>query len=270
MLTRFSYILGLIFVASIAMTSCKTTPSDPGNTITHIDIGDSIPNKFSVYSYNKWQLDAAGVVNSTTFQNYGSTQVDSIGLTFQGKSNVYLLRDQNPDAGSFGDSAYFAYESNSDVSLYLQNPGFLKNAAHGNQPDEILAAIANIVFHTWIRLPIASKDTALIEYNASQSIDVGGTTRSAAILARVDYIGDSTITVGVVPLLSKHCRISISAKIFLGSDVTLTHVRDIWFVPKIGNIAMETAKTFMPENTILSIPLDTTSTLKLLKSYNLK
>lgn len=274
MTLRFSHFFALLFAAAIFISGCKTATTDPGGGNTINDIGDSIPRQFSNYSYAKSQLDKSdNIILGTTIAIGIPAFVDSMGMSILGKNNVYSVRDE-------GDTSYYAYEANNDVSIYLKNPGFLTNHSDRDLPDETLVTIADLVFHNWITLPIASKKTGSIAYEKTDNIDVSGTHRDINLKAIVDYIGDSTITTKITEggnaprnttVASKHCRITITGTLKLGSDnITITHVRNIWFVPKLGYIAMQMTRTYVPEYSILSIPLDTTAVLKVMTNYEMK
>jgi hypothetical protein len=185
-----------------------------------------------------------------------------------GKSNVYLIVDN-------GDTSYYAYETNSDVSIYFENPGyyFIDYPPAGVAPqDETLQVIENIAFRNWITLPIASKKTGITIVSGQYPITISGAPGQANIVAKVDFINDSSIAIQNGEILAaKHCRISLTANITFGTVLkTLTHVRDLWFVPKIGYIARQTTRTYMPAYSILLIALDTTATLKVLSSYQFR
>ena len=261
-----SHIFALLIVAGAIIGGCKGSATDPnGNNNTHIDIGDSIPRLHSNYSYVKSQLDMSNnIIPGNTFSGHIAF-VNSTGLQIYGKNNVYFVLDD-------ADTCYYAYESNSDVSIYLQNPGYLQNHSYGENTDETLQTIANLVFHHWITLPIATKDTGRIVYNATDTIIVSGDPISTTILAKADFVGDSSITLaGGEILAAKHCKITITA-VFDPSrySVTVSHIRNIWFVPKIGYIAKLITKTNMPAIPVLALPnSDTTAIEKMLTSYKL-
>lgn len=275
MASRFSHLFALLLAAAISISGCKTATTNPGDGDTTVNnIGDSIPRQFSNYSYSRSQLDRSDhIILGTTIPVGLPAFVDSMGLSIFGKTNVYSVRDE-------GDTSYFVYESNNDVSIYLKNPGFLTNHSDRDLPDETLVTIADIIFHRWITLPIASKKTGLIAYEKRDTIDISGTHPGIDLKAVVDYIGDSTITTtvtenGSIPkaasVAAKHCRITITGKLRLGSnDVTISHVRNIWFVPKLGYIALQMIRTDIPEYPILSVPLDTTAILKVMTNYEMK
>jgi hypothetical protein len=268
MLLRFSHIFPVFAVAMIVLAGCKGSSTGPGNTTTNMNIGDTIPRKLSNYSYFISQLDQSDSIILGSQLTDNGVLVDSTGLTIFGKSNAYFIFDN-------GDTTYYAYEANSDVSMYLENPGyyFIYRPPAGIAPqDETLQVIENIVFHNWITLPIASKKTGVTIVNGQYPITVSGAPGNANILATVDFINDSSITIqngGI--LAAEHCRISITANITFGTyPLTLTHVRNLWFVPKIGYIARQTTRTNMPAYSVLIIARDTTATLKTLTSYQLK
>lgn len=263
MASRFSRILSLLFAAIIVIAGCKGSSTDPNNS-NHTNFGDSIPRKGSTYSYLKSYLDLNNNIIPGTILPGFSALNDSIGIKVFGKENAYLILDE-------GDSGYYSYETNGDVSTYLLNPGYIWNFSY-HFTDETLETIVNLVFHNWITLPIASKHTGLVFYNNKQTINIPGDNGVPAdIRATVDYIADSSIVHNGDTLVSKQCRISITAKLTLGTDVlTLTHVRDLWFVPKIGYIVKVIARTNMPAYPVLVLPLDTTATLKTMTSYQLK
>src|SRR5438874_136176 len=113
MLSRHSHILTFIIVLSIA--GCKGAATDPNNnhnTIT--DIGIVTPHQHWSYTYSKWETDTSGNIKTGTLSG-GFALVDTVGLQILGKDKVYLVSDD-------GDTAYYSYESNSDVSVYFHNP----------------------------------------------------------------------------------------------------------------------------------------------------
>jgi hypothetical protein len=268
MASRISHIFAMLAIASCLICGCKGATDSNGNN-THINIGDSIPQQFSSYLYQTAQLDMSNnVIPGTLSPANHSAIVVSTGLTQFGKNNAYLVLYD-------GDTSYYAYEPSSDVSIYLQNPGYFQSFP-GYNIDETLQTILDLVFHNWITLPIATKQT-LYPYDATRNIDVSGTSYPSNIHTVVEYIGDSSIVTSVGSsmkpdtLTAKHCRISITANITFGTVVkTLTHVRDLWFVPRIGYIARLTTRTFVPDYTIQLVNLDTTATMTILKNYILK
>jgi hypothetical protein len=184
-----------------------------------------------------------------------------------GKSDVFFARDDE------NDSAYFYYESNGNVSIYFLNPGFTSNYNQSSLPDDYLTGVAGYIFRRWITFPIASKDSNQTIYSSSGTdpITITGQSRKATISAKIDFIGDSTIsTLNVssqTSLTAKHCRITITA---LWDNVPLTQTRDYWFVPKIGYFAKIIARTNIPDTPqgrLDVIPVDTTSTIKILTSF---
>lgn len=275
MILRFSHFFVLLFASGLFISGCKTATTDPGGGGTTINnIGDSIPNRFSNYSYSRSQLDKSdNIILGTTIATGLPAFVDSVGLTIFGKSNVYSVRDD-------GDTSYYAYEANNDVSIYLKTPGFLKNHSNLDLPDEVLESVLNLVFHNWITLPIATKGTSIVVYNKKDTIDISGTRPQIENKAVVDFLGDSTFSTTITEngnpakattVASKHCRITITGTLKLGADlVVISHVRNIWFVPKLGYIALQKTRTYVPEYSILSVPLDTTAMLKVLTNYEMK
>lgn len=265
MLSRYSRILILLIVAGIFAPGCNGSGTDPNGNTTHIDIGDTIPRKHSNYSYNKAQLDMSNtIIPGTKMQGFFSI-VDTTGFQVLGKSNVYFMLDD-------GDTSYYAYEPTSDVSVYLQNPGYTQNFGYLRETDQPLQTILDLVFHNWIRLPIATKDTGVVAYNGTNTVILTGDPTLIQIRAIGSFVGDSTLTIGASHLLAKHCKITITAildPLRYPEGKVITHVRDIWFVPKIGNIALQTTRTYVPEIHVVAIPLDTTATLKVLTNYTL-
>ena len=259
-------------VASLLYIGCKSATTDPnGNNNTITSIGDSVPRLHSNYTYDRLQLDMNNnIIQGSTIT--GTAIIDSVALSLFGKNNVFSIYDQ--DRTSL-DTSFYTYESNGDVSMYLLSPGFLKNNGNGEQIDETLLTIANLVFHNWITLPIASKKT-LNPYDAKVTIDINGDKVLADIHTVVEFIGDSSIvtTKGVLlkpdTVAAKHCKITITANMILGgAPFNVSHVRDIWFVPKIGYIARQMIRTYVPAYSILVIPLDTSVTLKAMTNYSL-
>ncbi|MDP4218812.1 MAG: hypothetical protein Q8916_06945 [Bacteroidota bacterium] len=272
MLRRYFHTLTAVLLVGMLLSACKTSTTEPGNQNTNTNIGDSIPRLNSAYSYLISQLDQSGNLDPiSTIQ--GNAFVDTGKLSIFSKSSSYSIIDQSNTAH---DTAFFLYESNSDVSMYLKDPGFLNNYRNGQRVDETLEAVANAIFHQWITLPIASKGTvSLPDLNTSFSISGGQV--PANIHTTVDFVGDSNIvatngnTLMPDTLASKHCILLITAKLSFGNEqVTLTHQRDIWFVPRIGYIGKEMTRTNMPAVPVYVIPLDTTATIKTLTSYMLR
>jgi len=264
MTSRISLIFGLLIAAGIIISGCKgsSTDSNNNNDTTHANIGDTIPGLHSQYFFQKSQLDLNNNIIPTVSRNISADVVD-VGYPILGKNNTYAVFLD-------GDTNYFAYESNSDVSIYFYNPGYLKNFREGEQIDEPLQAIVNVIFKNWVTLPIASKKTITL-YNGTTTVDINGKF-PAAIQGTAEFIGDSTIVIkngGTdVSLAAKHCRITISANVTFGTvQKTFTHIRDIWFVPKIGYFARQMTRTSVPEYTIQLVKVDTTATLTTLQSY---
>ncbi len=265
MLLRFSRISLFIAIAGTLITGCKGAATDSNsNNNTKIDIGDSIPPLHSQYSFLKSQLDMSNnAIPGNTSPGHSATVITT-GLSLLGKNNVYYVNDD-------GDTSYYAYESNSDVSMYLQSPGYLQNHTFGENTDITLQTVLDTVFHNWITLPIATKDTGRVVYNATNTLVVSGDHVSTKILAKADFIGDSSITLtGGEILAAKHCKITITAVLDLVTySATITHIRDIWFVPKIGYIARLITRTSVPNIQQLVVPTDTTAIEKTLTSYTL-
>ena len=264
MLPRFSHIFSLAVCAALIIAGCKNAPNDPNNNnnnTTHINIGDTVPAKGSTYIYNRSQLDINGNIIPTTTSPGVSAQVDTVLQSVLGKNNVYHVNDD-------GDSAFFSYETNSDVSMYLAKPGFLYNYS-SFYTDETLEAVVNAVFHNWITLPIATKGTITLA-DQSPSFTINGQQVKDTIHTIIEYIDSSTIVVKDTKELlpARHCRITITAQLNFARDhEVLKHVRDIWFVPKIGYIAQQIVRTDMPAVPVYVVPRDTTATLKVLTSY---
>jgi hypothetical protein len=263
MVSRISHIFGLLIIAGFIISGCKGSSTDPNGNNNHVDIGDIIPPLHSTYSYVKSQLDQSNnVIPGNTFPGHNAIVTDT-GLSIQGKSHVYLVLDD-------ADTCYYSYESSSDVSIYLQNPGYLQNHSKGESTDETLQTIVNLVFHNWITLPIATKDTGRVVYNATNTINITGDLIATKILAKADFIGDSSLTLfGGTILASKHCKLTITAVFdpVTYPGKTVTHTRDIWFVPKIGYIAKLRTRTNVPDIPVRVVTSDTTAIEKTLVSY---
>jgi hypothetical protein len=263
-MSRFSFIFIILIAASLL--SCKGSATGPGNnpTTTPTSVGDSIPRRTSYYIFEKALLNQIDSVEQPTIIDNRFVPVDSTGLSFQGKNNVYFI------TGDENDSSYYFYENNGDVSVYFWSPGYTGNSSQSNLPNEYLTGVAGYVFRQWIRLPIASKDTGVIIYNANPIVIINTIQKNASIRAKIDFIGDSNITLkNNIILAAKHCRITIMAS---WDVVPLTHVRDLWFVPKIGYFAKIKVRTNVPDTPqarLDDIPVDTTATQKILTSYHL-
>jgi hypothetical protein len=268
------HILFAAILFSCFLGSCKD-PEGPGgggnnNGTTPESIGDIVPGKTSSYMSTPQYLDTSGNIILSTIGAPVESHVDSIGMTVLGKDNVFLIFSND----NFGtDSMYFAYEKNGNVSIYFFHPGYTHNYTHFNYIDEPLEGVINAVFQQWITLPIATTDTGIDIYNNKITVYATGSPISADIHAKVSFIGnDSTIKLENGKQLSaKHCKINITALLSPSKNdrFSLTHSRDIWFVPQIGNIAKIMTKTFVPDYNLLVIPSDTTATLKVLTSYRL-
>jgi hypothetical protein len=260
MLPRFYHVFVFVLIASAIISGCKSGTTEPNNTTTtHINIGDTVPTRGLNYYYLKSQLDAGNtIIPGTTIDRFTAI-VDTIGLSINGKNNVFLIADE-------GDTGYYSYETNSDVSVYLQNPGYylIANPPLGVDPvNQTLLSIENFVFHNWITLPIASKDIGIVVYSKVDTIYISNQLAPTDIHAIVDFIGDSLIILNKDTLIGKQCKISITANITLGTGkIKLTHERNIWFVPKIGYITKQIVRTNMPAIPVYNIPLDTTAILK--------
>jgi hypothetical protein len=252
--------------------SCKDDPVAPGggnnNGTTPASIGDSVPAVNSRYTYDKSQLTTADlIIPGFPLPNF-TADVFTNGTSFNGKTNAYLVVDEH-------DSAYYTYESNGDVSIYYVNPGYSRIYGHpGIETNEPLEQAAGKVFAQWITLPIASKKTNQVIYDSNEvPIEIGAGPKVADIKSVVDYVGDTSISVGGKLLSVKICKITLTAQLKTkanGSNTTLlSHTRTLWFVPKIGYFAKILTRTNMPEWNIDSIPQDTTATLKVLTSYKL-
>jgi len=264
----------LIFVVLIStfLWSCKGSSTGPGNDggTTPASVGDTIPRTGTVYNYEKGQLYTNDSVNIGTIVSFGiNAQVNNTGISYQGKDNAYFIADE-------GDTVYCAYESNGDVSFYFLTPDYYQITDPQNPINEPLLDILNLAFHQWVTLPIASKKTGVnIFHKTGQNLSISQTPVPADIDVTVDYVGDSTITIGISPnttqLAAKHCRITINATMKPGTNVTvpLSHIRNIWFVPRIGYIAQTRTRTDMQPYPIYLIPRDTTGRFKALLSYKL-
>lgn len=266
MLPRFTHAFSLAVIAALIISGCKSASTDSNNNTVRINIGDTVPATGSGYKYNKSKLDRSGNIIPTTTTLVTAITINS-GQNILGKNNVYILDDDL-------DSTYYTYESNSDVSMYLVNPGYnlINNPPPGVNPiDETLQAIEDAVFHNWVTLPIASKAT-ITPSDQTPSFTINGQPVLSNIHTMIEYIDSSGIYVKDTKdtLAARHCRITITARLAFANDhEVLTHVRDIWFVPKIGYIAQEIVRTDMPEIPVYLVPRDTTATLKVLTSYTL-
>jgi hypothetical protein len=267
-MSRFSYIF--IFIVAAFLWGCKGSTTGPGNTnptATPESVGDTIPRKLSIYNFEKSQMNTMDSIDPATIQIVFA-QVDSAGMSFQGKNPVYFINDDEQD------STYLYYETNGDVSIYFQHPGYYQifhnPSAAINEP---LQQIADFVFHQWIRFPIGAKDTSSQTiYNSRQTIYLNGgaTVLTADIHAVARYVSDSTIQVSSKSLSAKYCRVSISANINAGQPVILSNTRDFLFVPNIGYFASFISRTLMNQYTIQLIPQDTTRRQRILTSYHLQ
>ncbi|MEI8134182.1 MAG: hypothetical protein WCH46_03765 [bacterium] len=262
-MTRFSLIVLLGFFASFV--ACKKQPTEPGGTTgtTPASVGDSVPGFSSTYTYDKYQLDQNGdQVLGTKLSNYHG-QVEVTDTTVFGRNHAYLVHFQ-------GDSTFFVYESNGDVSVYFFKSGFHVNFSNGSFSDELVKGMQNNVYNQWIRFPIASSkvDTGIVIHNKQDTIEVTSLRKPIDVTATVGYFGDSTITVGTKSLVAKHCMIRMNGVLHSGSDrAKALHQFDFWFVPKIGYIAKQIARSFVPKYDLLVVPLDTTATMNVLTSY---
>ena len=260
MLPRFCHFLILGAIAALVVSGCKSASTDPNNNTSHINIGDTVPAKGSTYIYDQSQLDMNGNIIKTTTLPGISAQIDSVYQSILGKTNVFHVND--------ADSAFYSYESNSDVSMYLAKPGFLYNYS-SFFTDETLQAVVNAVFINWITLPIASKGT-ITPADQSPSFTINGQIVTSTIHTTIEYIDSSGIFVKNTKdtLSARHCRITITAQLAYANDhEVLKHTRDIWFVPKIGYIAQEMVRTDMPAVPVYVVPRDTTAILKVLTLY---
>ncbi len=265
MLPRFSHIFSLTVIAALIISGCKSASTDSNNNTHPINIGDTVPGIGSYYKYERSQLDINGNIILTSRIPNISASINHSGENILGKSNVYTVNDDL-------DSAYFAYESNSDVSMYLVNPGYylINNPPPGVNPiDETLQAVEDIVFHNWITLPIASKSTITMA-DKTPSFTINGQQVLSNIHTVIEYLDSSEIIVKDTKeaLPVRHCRVTITAQLSFANDhEVLTHTRNIWFAPKIGYIAQQIVRTDMPAIPVYVIPRDTTATLKVLTSY---
>ncbi len=266
MLPRFHHLFTLAVIAALIISGCKSASTDSNNNNTiHNNIGDTVPATGSFYKYERSQLDVNGNIILTSRIPNISASINNTGQSILGKSNVYTVNDDL-------DSAYFTYESNSDVSMYLVNPGYylINNPPPGVNPvDETLQAIENVVFHNWITLPIATKST-ITTADQTPSFTINGQTVLSNIHTVIEYIDSSDIIVKDTKeaLAVRHCKITITAQLSFANDhEVLTHTRNIWFAPKIGYIAQEIVRTDMPAIPVYVIPRDTSATIKVLTSY---
>jgi hypothetical protein len=259
-----------LILSVIFLSSCKDSTSGGGDTggTTPASVGDVVPGKNTQYSFAKSQLDNSDhIIPGTTIVNGISAIVNDNGLSIEGKENTYFVFDD-------GDTAFYSFEKNGDVSVYFQNPNYYR--IYGNPQamyNEPLQVLGDIVFKRWITLPISSTKAVAADFfnETGRNITVSGTGVKADIQGKSEFISDTTVvTEKGVSLAAKHCRITLTSTIHSGIDlVHLNHTRDIWFVPKIGYIAALKTKTNMDEYKILVLPLDTTATLKVLTSYTL-
>lgn len=266
----------IVFSAIATLCSCKgsTTPdgnnnnNNNGNT-TPQSIGDTIPGKNSGFTFDFDLLTTQNQIEPG-YPNPGFyTYCDTTGLSIFSKNSVFRIID---DAN---DTAYFTYESNGDVSIYFENPGYFQIYHNPVAPiNEPLREIVKKVFAQWITFPIASKTTNTVLLNSTGTpITISAGTRAADIHATIGYIGDSSVTISGKNFTEKVCRITISAAIRTkdqGSQIdTLTHTRTFWFVPKLGYFAKLETRSDMQAYDVDVIPRDTTSVLKVLTKYQL-
>ncbi len=257
-------------ILAFSISACKPS-SGPDNSgkdtvTTPATVGDVIPGKKSAYTFDRSQLtNSDEVIPGFPIPASTAIVVDSALSSF-GKSNVYYIRTEDRD------SLFFTYESNGDVSVYFKNPGYYSIYGNPATPyNEPLAAINNIVFARWITLPIGSKKNSGV-YDANDVLlKLPSDTLAVDIHSTLSFDADTTILVNGKTLNAKICTIKISATIKTkakGQSIsTVTHNRSYWFVPKIGYFAKLHVRTEMTPYDIYLIPRDTTTTLKVLTSY---
>jgi hypothetical protein len=261
-MSRYSLIFTLI--AAAFLWGCKGSTTGPGNGgTTPASIGDSIPVLNTQYDLGNALTDSAGSILLSSINTFGfHAIVQHTGLSYQGKDNVYFIMDEQ-------DSVYCAYESNGDVSFYYQTPDYYQ--IYGNPQtnvNEPLEDILNIAFHQWITLPVASKKTGVNIYHGTPRISISGDSVKTNIDVTVGYLGDSIVTTfnSHKSVTAKLCRITITGIMDFGPDGTrtLTHYRDIWFVPNMGYYAQLKTQTNMQEYKLLLVPHDTTGRFRAL------
>src|SRR5437868_1461887 len=128
MLSR--YFLSAILISGFLWASCRQAPdSGNGGGTTPGSVGDSIPVRSSLYYFQRAQLDIHDNIIPGTIQGTGIYAfVDSTGMDILGKQNVFFIVDQ-------GDTSYYHYEDNGDVSIYFWTRNFYQ--IYGNPQNPI-------------------------------------------------------------------------------------------------------------------------------------
>ena len=154
----------LLMAVAIVLWLCSDNTTNPSN-VTVV-----VPKTGSIFVYEEFETD------STTGDPIPSTadtityKVTQSGVSFQGRSNVAVFTDLSDST----DGPQIAYESNGDVSLFMQ----LSQTGPG----------------IWLTMPISSKTESTVTV-MDTSYTIGVITIRSTSKIKSEYIGTSTVMV---------------------------------------------------------------------------
>lgn len=204
----------LLAVVAIAIVSCsKEDPVSPP-----ADTGFKRPNVGSSFTYEGYQLDAAGnKVPGTDFEAI-HTVIDT-GLTIAGKSGVWALRVTGPTGA---DTLFQCKDANKDL-YQLTEIGEEDGAA------------------LWVRFPITT--TVDSRDSVSQTRDFNGLPLVVSYVTNVKRIAETTVVVGTESIKAQSMSLSLTVRgTILGQEVVnATITQSSNFAPSIGAFVLNYA-----------------------------
>ena len=253
---QFLYTFSLLLLSASIFGGCKNSGSTDSGDNSHPITGEVTPGILSSYSFTKWQTNNSGeIIIGTQFPALGA--VLWFGKDTLGRSKVFTILDD-------GDTTHFVYESNTDVSMYIQNP-HLKET-------ETSETIGDLALHRWVTLPIATQKQGLVSWDTTTHILISGDATKSRVTVSADYIGEENFALGGGEIIaSKHCKLNVRVIAYLVQETdSMFYSRDLWFVPKIGYFAKYSAHVNIPAIPVLTVARDTSASLKILSSYVIK
>lgn len=213
-MTKFSnYGLVLLFVLSSAFfAACgedEPTNEPPASAITQ-------PKAGSTYTYTEYETEN-GVKDDATEETVTSTILET-GLTFEGKSNV--VKDEDSFEDGSRDTAYFAYESNDDISIW-----FDAGEESDGDPDDPFGSAEP----RWITFPFGAKQNNTYTVLSNDSVNATLTTSYLRTEKGIVNGEERDVWVGQM-------QISATLTPSIGPQLTLTQTVEISFMPSIGNL----------------------------------
>ncbi|MEI8134019.1 MAG: hypothetical protein WCH46_02940 [bacterium] len=230
-----SLLVTALWIAGSLFTSCKYSPSTPGETHT-TDSGFVFKKQFTA-NYDFYIVDTADnsgnngdKIISTSRVSHAEIVVDT-GLTYIGKSHVARVVTFDATLTPPNDTNYFCLETNGD--LYRYNFGF--NIL--NQFPFLVAAIGQKIDEGWVlvaKMNAASGTTFTAK--SEDSIAISFLNVKVHLSSTGTMLNDTTIYIGSDTLLCRHARhhvITTVPKTDIGEEHADGYV-DTYISPKLG------------------------------------